>query len=209
MRRIISTRPEVLSRPTKDEGLALVVVYGEVGRKGGWRLTRVTDISISEATVSQYEAVGSVVVDAYKALLGEGLGKSYEIELLDVARRAQSCLVIVALIDNVVAGSITYVNDRESPYAESLEEGEVGLRMLAVDPKLQGRGVAKALVRHCIDLALVDGAEAIFLYSSEPMVVAHGIYHSFGFERIPRRDFKMKDGGMLLAFRLDLGRSSL
>ena len=54
-------------------------------------------------------------------------------------------------------GCVTYARDRTSPWAVHAEEGEAAIRMLAVVPAVQGRGVGTALVVACVERARADG----------------------------------------------------
>ena len=144
------------------------------------------------------------MLDAYVALGGEG-GRDmggYEREVADVASRAAGAVVLVAEVDGRAVGCVTYVPDLSSPYAEDLQEGEAGIRMLGVAPDAWGGGAGRALVEACIERARADGRTGVFLHSTPLMTRAHGLYERLGFRRVPERDWN--PGVELLAFRLDL-----
>ncbi len=161
-------------------------------------------IVIELAKEEEFDSIGTLIVSAYRDLLGSELEEPYEKELLDVKTRAQVSDVYVAEVEGHLAGSVTYVGDPASPLAEDFNDHEVGVRMLAVDPKWQGKGVGKALVRFVADRARRDGARSVFLYSLEEMKVAHHIYEDLGFKRVVDRDYLMDNGRYLLAFTLYL-----
>jgi ribosomal protein S18 acetylase RimI-like enzyme len=73
-------------------------------------------------------------------------------------------------------GCVTYVPAPDNAWAEHLREGEASIRMLAVDPAAQGRGVGSALVAACLDRARADGRRAVFLHSLPVMTGAQRIY---------------------------------
>ncbi len=157
-------------------------------------------VAITPAREYEFEDVGALVVAAYRDLLGNELKETYERELLGVKERAQVCDVLVAKVEGILVGSVTYVGDAHSPMAEGLRNREVGVRMLAVDPKWQHRGVGKSLVSYVIERARREKALSIFLYSLEEMKVAHHLYMNLSFERTPSRDYLMDNGRYLLAF---------
>jgi GNAT superfamily N-acetyltransferase len=151
----------------------------------------------------EYERAGSVVVAAYRALPGSVTSDAYASALADVARRAVEAEVLVAVEDEPV-GCVTFVPDASSPWSELLEEGESGVRMLAVDPAAQGRGIGQALLGACIERASLLGRRALCLHSTPWMPAAHHLYDKAGFARLPERDWVPEPDVPLLAFRLDL-----
>ncbi|MEA2684946.1 MAG: hypothetical protein QOE93_141, partial [Actinomycetota bacterium] len=81
---------------------------------------------------------------------------------------------------------------------------QVELRMLAVVPEAQGRGLGAGLVRACIDQARLDGKREIVLHTTEFMPIAQRIYERAGFVRHPERDLVVDDGIQLLGYVLEL-----
>jgi ribosomal protein S18 acetylase RimI-like enzyme len=130
----------------------------------------------------------------------------YEKELADVARRATEAEVLVAVDGDALVGCVTFVPDSANPWAEELDDGEASIRMLAVDPAVQGRGAGRALLDACIQRASGLGRSALFLHSTPWMSAAHRLYQQAGFVRVPERDWLPVPDVPLLAFRLDLPR---
>jgi ribosomal protein S18 acetylase RimI-like enzyme len=151
----------------------------------------------------EYEAAGRVVLAAYEAVPGEHMSGGYARQLVDVGRRAVEAEVLVA-VDQDLLGCITFVADDRSPWAEELAGGEAAIRMLAVDPAAQRRGVGQALLDACLERARQLGRGAVFLHSTPWMVAAHALYLRAGFVRLPERDWVPVPDVMLWAFRLDL-----
>ncbi|MGH9299195.1 MAG: GNAT family N-acetyltransferase, partial [Acidimicrobiales bacterium] len=164
-------------------------------------------VQIRPVRPSEYEVVGRLVVAAYAALAGTPLSDEYAAELADVAHRAVEAEVFVAE-DSVLLGCATLVPDASSPWAELLKDGEAGLRMLAVDPAAQGRGVGRALLQACIERARELGRSALFLHSTPWMPAAHRLYERAGFLREQGRDWTPVPEVPLLAYRLDLTEGS-
>lgn len=143
---------------------------------------------IREATSHDWGRIAELTVDAY--VEGGHLRPSdtYAQHLKDVALRAQHGELLVADIDGVVAAS-TVIAWPGQNLAELARESEMEFRMLAVDPQFQGRGVARALLRHLIARAeAASGVDGVVLCSLTSMSAAHALYRSEGFEEDPERD---------------------
>jgi ribosomal protein S18 acetylase RimI-like enzyme len=78
--------------------------------------------------------------------------------------------------------------------------------MLAVDPRHQGGGVGRAVVRAIVAHARqLPGIGAISITSATFMERAHALYRSLGFRRAPERDWYVPGEDVLLwVFRLEL-----
>jgi GNAT superfamily N-acetyltransferase len=167
-------------------------------------------VEIRPVRLAEYQAVGDLTVAAYDGvypatMAGQDEVRRYEAELRDVAGRVAGAEVLVAVDgDGGVLGAVTYVPDASSPLAEFDAPDAAGIRMLAVAPAAQGRGVGEALTRACIDRATSAGRAALLLDSTEWMTTAHRLYGRLGFERAPELDWEVGPGLRLRAFRLPL-----
>jgi ribosomal protein S18 acetylase RimI-like enzyme len=166
-------------------------------------------VEVREVRSDEYEQAGAVVVAAYRNLPGAHMSDGYARELANVRQRAVEAEVLVAVADRngQLFGCVTFVPDATSPWAEGVEEDEAAIRMLAVDPAAQGRGVGRALVDACLDRARARGRSGVFLHSTPWMQAAHHLYASAGFVRVPPRDWLPHPEVPLLAFRRDLNDS--
>lgn len=152
----------------------------------------------------EHDALGRLTVAAYKALLGDDLDPTYVAELADVAGRAEAVDVLVAVDGGgTVLGTITYILG-PGPMAWFDDPDEVGLRMLAVSPEAQRRGVGSALIEACVARATAAGKTKILLHTTAPMTTARRLYERTGFRRDPDRDRIILDDLLLLAYALDL-----
>ena len=152
----------------------------------------------------EFDRLAALTVDAYVALTGGPLSADYMAELADVAGRAARARVLVAVADDgTVLGGVTYLSG-PTPYSPILEPGEAGIRILAVAPEAQGRGVGTALVQACVDRAAEEGRPRVCLQTTEWMTAAQRIYTRLGFRRAPERDEWLRPDLLLLAFVLDL-----
>ena len=164
-----------------------------------------TPVRIREAAPAEYEAVGDVIEAAYRAV-GDPKFEDYVDEVRDVTRRARSCPILVAVEERTgaILGTVSYVPGPGNPYAELERDGEAGMRMLAVDPSAQGRGVGRALVAAVADRARAAGRRGLAINTRPSMVVAHRMYERSGFVRDPARDWEFEPGEWLWALTLRL-----
>jgi len=162
-------------------------------------------VRIRDATPDDADRAGRIVLDAYRSLAAHLPDPGYDAKLADVAGRLPPVAeVLVAERDGQLLGCVTYVPGPESPLAESMLDGEAGIRMLGVDRATQGTGIGHLLVEACVDRARSRGRRAVVLHSTSYMGGAHRIYGRLGFERAPERDWAPNPGLHLLAFRLGL-----
>jgi ribosomal protein S18 acetylase RimI-like enzyme len=166
-------------------------------------------ITVRPARPDEYAAAGELTVRAYRVdgFLGDvgSATDGHAAELADVAGRARSAAVLVAVDDRgVVVGTATLVSDATSPYLELAGEDDAELRMLAVEPKLQGAGIGRALVEECIALAARSGRRRIVLSSRPDMTSAHRLYARLGFARAPELDWEPVPDLRLVAFVYDV-----
>ena len=156
----------------------------------------------------EHERLGEITVAAYRAINPPSADADlddYEADLRDVAGRAAGADVLVAVDgDGAVLGGVTYVPGPASPSSEFDDPDAASIRMLAVAPEAQGRGVGEALTRACIDRAVASGRARLLLHSTDWMTTAHRIYERLGFRRDPSLDWQIEDEFWLRAFRLPL-----
>ncbi|HEY6696740.1 MAG TPA: GNAT family N-acetyltransferase [Acidimicrobiales bacterium] len=155
----------------------------------------------------EHQALGDLTFAAYAAIDPAVVEEAdYVGELRDVAGRVADAEVLVAVDDaGMVLGGVTYVPGPDSPWAEFSEPQGAGIRMLAVAPASQGRGVGAALSRACVDRARATGRSQIVLHSTDRMTAAHRLYERLGFARDASLDWEPVPGFWLRGFRLRLG----
>jgi GNAT superfamily N-acetyltransferase len=158
----------------------------------------------------EYEALGDLTVAAYHSIPAEMPHQAtYDLQLRDVARRAETSCVVVAVAEaGELLGGVTYVSGPDDPYSEELREGEAGIRMLAVDPARQGRGIGRALTEWCLDRARAAGRVRVVLHTGAFMPAAVHLYEGMGFRRLPALDFAPAPGIDLIAYAFELGGRS-
>ncbi|WP_318241292.1 GNAT family N-acetyltransferase [Cellulomonas avistercoris] len=150
--------------------------------------------TVRRATAADLAQVGAVTAHAYVA---DGLVDAdhwYVDELRDATARAAAATVLVAVAPDAgapagrVVGSITLA-EAGSPYAEVARDGELELRMLAVDPAARRSGVAEELVGAALREAVGRGARDVVLSTLGTMHAAHRLYARLGFVARPERDW--------------------
>ncbi|MFI5225645.1 MAG: GNAT family N-acetyltransferase [Candidatus Limnocylindrales bacterium] len=162
-------------------------------------------VSVREARPDEYDAIGELTVAAYSAFPEIVADSGYFDEIRDVVRRAVDCLIFVAVDgDGTVLGGATYVAGPDNPYSEVERDGEAGIRMLAVAPTAQRRGIGTSLAAALIDRARTDGRNGMALLSLPSMTAAHAMYERLGFSREPSRDWEFRPGEFLICFTLPL-----
>ena len=159
----------------------------------------------------EYVALGELIVAAYHAIAYEMPHQDvYDVELRDVARRAEtSCVVVATTPAGELLGGVTYVSGPDDPYSEELRPGEAGIRMLAVDPAHQGRGIGRALTEWCLARARADGRGRMVLHTGMWMPAAVRLYERLGFARMPELHFSPAPGIELIAYSLELTTETL
>jgi ribosomal protein S18 acetylase RimI-like enzyme len=157
----------------------------------------------------EHETLGDLTVAAYHAIPYVMPHQDiYDVQLRDVARRATTSCVLAAVSPaGELLGGVTYVSGPDDPYSEELREGEAGIRMLAVDPARQGRGVGRALTAACLDRARSEGRRRMILHTGTWMPAAIHLYEQLGFSRVPEIDFAPAPGIELMGYALDLTKS--
>jgi ribosomal protein S18 acetylase RimI-like enzyme len=166
-----------------------------------------TDLVIRTAAPPEYREIGELTVRAYATvgdpLLGDPVYTAYEDELRDVAGRAETCLVLVAVDDHArIHGAVTYVPGPGTPWSETERDGEAGFRALAVDPASRGRGIGRALATGCLERARQDGRRGVAILTRPSMTAAHRLYESLGFVRDRSRDWEFERGEWLWSYVL-------
>jgi ribosomal protein S18 acetylase RimI-like enzyme len=168
----------------------------------------VTSFQIRPISPAEHDALGEVSIRSYleDGLLLGGLDDPYAPNLRDVALRAASATVLVAVDGDTgaILGGVTLAF-HGSAMAQLAGPGEAEIRMLAVDPGAQGRGVGSALAVACVERARTEeGTKRVVLCSQQAMTTAHRLYARLGFERAPELDWYPLPEVLLWGFRLDL-----
>lgn len=154
-------------------------------------VTRTARLAVDLVRPEEHARVGELCVDAYRsaAILAQDDG-GYAATLRDVAHRAAETVVLVAREGGRVLGTVTLAPPG-SGYADIAAGDELEVRMLAVDPAAQRRGVAEALLRGAAEWAREQGYPALVLsvLSVDGPGTPHRLYERVGYRRVPARDY--------------------
>ncbi|WP_027963906.1 GNAT family N-acetyltransferase [Halalkalibacillus halophilus] len=107
--------------------------------------------------------------------------------------------LLVAIKDDEIVGSVALFpakTDAYEGYVDELDYPEI--RMLAIEPKVRGKGVASALIDECVRITKEKGYSHIGLHTGEFMKGAITLYERYGFQRMPKYDFEPADDGIVV-----------
>jgi len=158
-------------------------------------------LEVRSAVSTEFAAIADVCTAAYAPFVA---GDDHYVGVLrDVARRAAEAELLVAVDADGgdVLGTVTFVPDG-GRLGELAGPDETELRMLAVSPAAQGRGVGSALLRRILDDSRGRAKAGVVCSSQPEMHAAHRIYRRLGFERAPERDWSPMPGLDLLAYAI-------
>ena len=164
-------------------------------------------VSIREAHSGELDAVGDVMVAAYRQFsptLPPDLWSGYENEIRDVRSRLADSQLIVAEDAGRLIGAVTYYPDATKEPHAAWPASWANFRLLAVDPDARGRGVGRVLTEECIRRARAAGCTALGLHTTHLMEVARAMYERMGFVRVPELDFSPVPQFHVMAYRLTL-----
>jgi GNAT superfamily N-acetyltransferase len=165
-------------------------------------------LEIREArTDAEVEAAGRVTVAANAEFAptdpGDPFNSSwtrYLAEMADAAARAAQGVLLVAVEEGRVVGTVTlYLR----PGSMQWRREDAMFRLLAVDPAARGRGIGHALFQACLDRARAAGKRRMALHTTEWMATARAMYERAGFKREPEGDIQLP-GVSIIAYAADL-----
>ncbi len=158
------------------------------------------DVEIRRADLADADQVGVLTERAYRH---DGLtGEDYARQLRDGRSRIQDAVVLVAVDDGAIVGTVTAARSG-SRLASVARAGEIEVRMLAVDEAARGRGIAGLLMADCEALARDEGHAAVVLSTGPDMYAAQRVYRRRGYVRQPDRDWST-GRATLIVFGLSL-----
>ena len=84
-------------------------------------------------------------------------------------------LIYYALLDGTVVGTVTLMK---------LDESTFELSKMAVTSSVQGQGIGKALMQHCLQEAAIQQVQRLILFSNTRLEAAIALYRKFGFREV-------------------------
>lgn len=140
-------------------------------------------IEVRDALPTELPAVRRLVTEAYAEFEPRLTAPNWATMTGNIAKVVDAGAagdLLVALLDGRVAGTVTYLAPGPKDYRRVPQEWAV-VRVLAVDPALRGRGVARALTEECLNRARRDRAPVVGLHTAEMMTAARTLYERVGF----------------------------
>jgi ribosomal protein S18 acetylase RimI-like enzyme len=158
------------------------------------------EVEIRRADLADADQVGVLTERVYRH---DGLtDEAYARQLRDGRSRVRDAVVLVAVDDGVIVGTVTAARPG-SRLASVARAGEIEVRMLAVDEAARGRGIADLLMADCEAMARDEGHAAVVLSTGLDMHAAQRVYRRRGYVRQPDRDWSA-GRATLIVFRLSL-----
>lgn len=112
--------------------------------------------------------------------------------------------ILIAKSNHDILGSLQLFESSEKAYQKpELEIFSPIIRLLAVHPNARGRGVAQTLIKTVVYFAKSQGADKLYLHSSDKMQKAIRLYEWLGFKRDQTKEF-MNNDILVKCYRLDL-----
>ena len=166
------------------------------------------DVMVREIRERELHEIGAVTAAAYAGMVGD--------DYLEVLRNARprwqspATTILAAFDDGTdgVLGSVVYAGPGSDWQDVARGGDEAEVRMLAVAPAAQGRGVGETLMRACIAKARAEGRARLVLSTGDDMLAAHRLYKRLGFRRVEERDWTPVPGVSLMYFELDLASAT-
>jgi ribosomal protein S18 acetylase RimI-like enzyme len=138
-------------------------------------------------------AVGEILVQGYVTAYARKMpevvvGDRRKAELRDVAAKRAAATVLVAELDGRLGGTVA-IWKPGAPSSEAWLPNAADLRHLAVDPALQGRGLAKPLLDEAERIAREEWkVDAVCLHVRRGNHGVARLYMSRGYVRMPEGD---------------------
>lgn len=141
---------------------------------------------VGQLTLAAYDRYGHIDGD-------------YRDFLADPLARLAGCSAVLVAEDRATGellGTVSYVTPGDAEWEDRPERaGDVGFRILAVDPAAEGRGVGTALIDACFARARASGCRRMLITSMSWMSRAHDLYvRRYGFVRRPDLDVMFPNG---------------
>lgn len=148
-------------------------------------------MQIRKATLADAAVVRAIIHEVY---VGGGWADpqrspEYVRSLLDAESRISQADVLIAELDGEAVATITAT--QFPPLANVAAPGELEVRMLGVRDGARRRGVARALMQACEDMARERHLSHMVLSTEAAMVGAQRLYESLGYLRTPERDWEI------------------
>lgn len=161
-----------------------------------------------EATPEDDAAVGELLVDAFVSTYAQEMpevvvSERRKTELRDVASRRKNGVVLVAEEKGEVVATVSLFKPGAKE-SEAWSADAACLRMMAIHPKHQGKGISAELVSACFDTAKSWQLKAVELHIRRGAMGLARMYERLGFLRVPTGDKDLLPEIYLEAYRREI-----
>ena len=101
--------------------------------------------------------------------------------------------IFFALIDGNVIGTVAMIRSADRIYE---------LAKMTVDINYRGNGVANKLMDQCLDYAINNNAQQIYLITNDTLLIARNLYDKYGFKEVKLDSDKYLRGNVKMALNL-------
>ena len=101
--------------------------------------------------------------------------------------------IFFALIDGNVIGNVAMIRSSDRIYE---------LAKMTVDINYRGNGVANKLMDQCLDYAINNNAQQIYLITNDTLLIARNLYDKYGFKEVKLDSDKYLRGNVKMALNL-------
>ena len=153
------------------------------------RLNDLDNIRISRP--ADDDSIADLLIDAFSnlyAAMGTQMSPDRERYLKGQADRRHFAKTFVYEVDQRIVATVTLVPP--CVQSEAWIDGAWDLRLLAVDAGVQGRGVARSLLKYAEEHASLAGATAMCLHTRRGVRSQSQLYLSCGYLRDPKGDLE-------------------
>lgn len=162
------------------------------------------DITVRQADPSELGDIRRITVEAYSDAGYIDDEYAYNHILAGIEEGYAGASLLVAELDGRIVGSV-FLTRPGGDFSDVAHDGELELRMLAVEPEKQHRGVGHSLVEAAIDRARTDpDLSGVVLTIGPNMDRQRKLYEFMNFVRIPERDYLLSDTFTLHVYKLQL-----
>ncbi|ALS21133.1 GNAT family N-acetyltransferase [Paenibacillus naphthalenovorans] len=166
-------------------------------------------VVIRDAKDSEKEQLWAVLLEAYRqyADVIPDKWEAYRQNIYDSVYQDGALVRIVAEIDGQIIGSALLYDSADSAYGNpDIVIPSPVMRLLAVSPRVRGKGIAALLVKEIIERARSLGADSLHLHTSDMMAAAIKLYERLGFQRAYETD--THNGSTLVkGYRIEIKRA--
>ena len=101
--------------------------------------------------------------------------------------------IFFALIDDNVVGTVAMIRSEDRIYE---------LAKMTVEINYRGNGVANKLMDQCLNYAINNNAQQIYLITNDTLVIARNLYDKYGFKEVKLDSDKYLRGNVKMALNL-------